>query len=207
LTNPDYFKIYLEKSKKHKFRPDAVQEIIRYLLVCGHIELTDEHLAMMGDKEFHLSAEHVPEKFRTQAVELYERDPWAGEYYEEHEVKQIDVENYELESVRFKEGKLIEFRMAVTRNIQVITTFDYEVKPDPELVPYYECFRDMHPGNRVKQEWEKANTCPHCGYVAEEREGCSEMYPDGSCQIMLSGNGENGSCCGKPYYVVKPKVK
>lgn len=45
-----YLEMYLECSKEHGFKPDNLQEIVRYLLVNGHIHLTEENLALIGDR-------------------------------------------------------------------------------------------------------------------------------------------------------------
>ena len=196
----NYFEMYLKKSKEHKFTPSAVQEIVRYLLVNGLIPINDENLDLMGDKQFHISGDHVPEEIKNNLIEQYLKDPWAGEFHEEHEIEELEKQGYKLDGIWIKGGEIEDFRMLVKRKVIVETSFDFtSPKPGDPPVVYYDCFRELHPMERVKQDWEKSNLCPHCGHEAEQgTEGSSCMYEDGSCSVTLE-------CCGKGFYVLQPK--
>ncbi len=141
---PDYFKKYLEQAKEHKFSPTSAQEIIRYLMVCGHIPVTEEHLTLMGDKEFNISAAHVPEYAKAAEIH-YLKHPYDGEYKEEVELEHIKTHGHEIESMHFKGGEMTTFKVTVTRTIKVETTLDYHAPAwgDPDY--------------RINEE------CPKCG--------------------------------------------
>lgn len=163
---PDYFNLYLEKSKEHNFTPAAVQEIIRYLMVNGIIPVTEEHLALMGDKEFHVSAKHVPEKYRKEAEAQYLAAPTDGRYIEEHEIEWLDTKEHELDGVWFKNGKMEGFRMEVTRIVKVTTSFDYppEGEDAPEVIPWK---------NRICSEC-KSEYYANCPYDGKPQPHCDD---------------------------------
>lgn len=204
----NYFEMYQEKVKEYKFHDTHIPGIIRYLMVNGHIPVTEEHLDLMGDVDFHIDAKYLPENMRKGLEEHYLKDPWAGEYEEETELEHHETKSHSLEGVWFKGGEVVDFTVNVVRKVTVETTYHFR-EPDPEdpVEEYYECFRDMAPDERVQQHWEKSNICPHCGYTAEESEGYSELYEDGSCRIIFSGDGRPGTCCGKAFYVLHPDYK
>ena len=205
MSDTDYFKMYLEKVKEIGFSESHIPGIIRYLMVNGHIPVTEEHLTLMGDTQFHISAKHLPSYIKKGLIEHYEKDPWAGDYEEEVEIDHINTVEYHLDSAWIKGGEVVDFKMNVTRIIKVQTEYHFrEARPEDPHVTYYDCFRDMAPDERVQQHWEKSNICPHCDYKAEESEGYSELYDDGSCRIVFSGDGRDGTCCGKAFYVLHP---
>lgn len=208
MSDPDYIKMYLEKVKEFQFHDTHVPGIIRYLLVNGHITLNEKHMDMMSDVHFHISADQVPEEIKKNLEEEYLKDPWAGDHREETELECLDTQSHELEGIWIKGGEITEYQMSVRRKIVVDTSLIFSTpRPEDPIKEYYECFRDMAPDERVQQHWEKSNICPHCGYTAEESEGYSELYEDGSCRIIFSGDGRPGTCCGKAFYVLHPDYK
>lgn len=119
----NYIKIYLDKAKEHGFKPDGAREIIRYLIVNGLIPVTDEHLEIMGDYEFFIDADKLPEKFINQANKAIKTED--GEYHEETELDVLKVFNETVEGAWIKNGKITSFKTIRKRHIEVETTYIY----------------------------------------------------------------------------------
>jgi len=123
----NYIKMYLDKAKEHGFNPRGAHEIIRYLIVNGLIPATDEHLEIMGDYEFFVDADKLPEKFINQANKAIKAED--GEYHEETELDILKVFNEIVEGAWIKNGEITSFKTIRKRHIEVETTYIYS-KPE-----------------------------------------------------------------------------
>jgi len=120
-----FLETYLECSKEHGFRPDSLHEVVRYLLVNGHINFTEENLALMGDREFFLGADKVPKEFHEKLIELAkgtDRKDWTiDDDFEREEKKLLDTE---LEGIRIKAGRVAGVKIGLSRMVEVYQTYD-----------------------------------------------------------------------------------
>ena len=128
-----YLEMYLECSKEHGFKPDNLQEIVRYLLVNGHIHLTEENLALIGDREFFLGADRLPEEMDLaggtvkihekllKTAKLVDNQDWT--LHDDHETEHIREVSTELEGVWIKDGRVRSLMLGITRVVKVYQTY------------------------------------------------------------------------------------
>lgn len=139
----DYLKLYAAKVKEHSLNGQHLNEIIRYLLVNGHIPATKEHLEMMGSRTFYLGADHLPENTAKLLLELAKKlehqedeEDEVWQYDEESTVDVLETLSYELEGV-WLEGGVKGMKVVVRKKVIVDQTYHVsaEVSLDELLLP------------------------------------------------------------------------
>ena len=128
---------YLACSKEHGFIPTDLHGIVRYLLSNGHINVTEDNLALMGDIEFHLGADNIDEEMHLASgiVKVHEKLIKAGEAVDQkewsldndYEMEHKELLSTALEDVRIKSGRVVSVRLGLTRIIKVYQTYDIPV--------------------------------------------------------------------------------
>lgn len=132
-----YMETYLAASRKHGFSPTDARGIIRYLLVNGLIDITDQHLILMGNEAFHLGADRIPcavmrdletvnihEKLLKAAQVIDQKDWQPGDFNIVEHVKDISTE---LEGVWIKNGKVNSVKLGVTRVVEIYEEYSVPV--------------------------------------------------------------------------------
>lgn len=119
-----YLEMYLAASKEHGFRPDGLQDIVRYLLVNGHIHVRESTLALMGDREFFLGADKVPEELHEKLIKATEasRGDWTLD--DDYEMEETEHISTVLEGIHIKAGRVTGIKVGVNRIIRVYQTYD-----------------------------------------------------------------------------------
>jgi len=178
VTTTDYFQMYLEKVNEIGFSEPHIAGIVRYLLVNGHIEATPENLALMGDTEFYLDAEHMPEQLKKQALEHYENFPENADFDEELEIEEIEIHGHKLEGAWICNGNMTGFKVCVTRTVKVESTYNCHEPTDEELSEADD------PDCQLEKGATTCEGCPHDGPHEGECKECGYDYdPEtGICQ-------------------------
>ena len=193
-----YMETYLAASRKHGFVPTDVRGIIRYLLVNGLIDITNNHLILMGNQEFHLGADRIPKDYRRlvdgslelredvniqekliKAAKEVDQKYWQpGDFNIVNHVKDISTE---LEGVWIKNGKVNSVKLGVTRVVEIYE--EYSVTIDLPLFDEIEL------------------TCPDCAGILEVLE---TPHPKGWTHLCKGDCGGYHAPYGKDYRNAPP---
>ncbi len=183
-----YLETFLAKAAEHGFTPDPVRNIVRYLLTNGHINITDQHLILMGNEGFHLGADRIPKDYRRRhdlesmnihekllkaAKEVDQRHWSPGDFNIVEHVKDVSTE---LEGVWIKNGKVNSVTIGVTRVVEV-----YEEYSVPVDLPLFD---------------EIELDCPDCGGILEVLE---TPHPKGWTHLCKGDCGGYHAPYGKDY--------
>ena len=134
-----YMETYLAASRKHGFSPTDARGIIRYLVVNGLIDITDQHLILMGNTDFYLGADHIPKDYRRRAdlesVNIHERlikvanevDRREWSLDDDYETEHKKLLNTEIEGVHIQNGRVNSVKIGETRLVEVYQTYDVPI--------------------------------------------------------------------------------
>lgn len=188
-----YLEAYLAASREHGFKPDSLREIIRYLLVNGRIEISDKHIELMGNTEFYLGADHIPEDYRRlvdgslelredvdiswkllKAADEVDRKDWTLD--DDYEMDHKKLLSTTFEGVWIKNGRVNGIKIGETRIVEVYQT--YHVPIDVPLFDEIEL------------------SCPDCAGILEVLE---TPHPKGWTHLCKGDCGGYHAPYGKDY--------
>ena len=134
-----YMGTYLAASREHGFTPSSARGIICYLLVNGLIDITDQHLILMGNTGFYLGADHIPKDYRRRAdlegVDIHEKLIKAANEVErgywslddDYEMEHKKLISTVIEGVHLKNGRVNSIKIGETRIVEVYQTYDVSI--------------------------------------------------------------------------------
>lgn len=191
-----YMETYLTASRKHGFVPTDVRGIIRYLLVNGLIDITDQHLILMGNDDFYLGADHIPKDYRPRAtpkgdspvylesVDIHERlirvanevDRGDWSLDDDYEMDHKKLLSTVIEGIHIQNGRVNSVKIGETRIVEVYQTYDVPID-----IPLFD---------------EIELSCPDCAGILEVLE---TPHPKGWTHLCKGDCGGYHAPYGKDY--------